>query len=103
MSGNRVEQEGDLGSSAAGGERREHAPEPELALGQGLDAIASVVDDFAHDLRNALFAIVTFTELAREGLPPDAPARLDLDEVLRASDRAVGLIAGLVSLSRPQP
>lgn len=103
MSGGQVELDRDLGSPAGGGEPREDATEPELLPGQGLDAIGSIVDDFAHDFRNVLVAIVTFTELAREGLPPDAPARRDLDEVLRASDRAVRLVAGLVHLSRAQP
>ena len=65
-----------------------------------IDALSGgrIADGVAHDLNNVMTAIVTFTELALAGLPVDDPARQDLEQVLRASDRATGLIAQLMAI-----
>ena len=76
--------------------------EARLRQSQRLEAVGQLAGGIAHDFNNLLAAVHGYAELAREALPEDSPAREDLDEALRAADRAAGLTRQLLAFSRRQ-
>ncbi|MCC7052086.1 MAG: response regulator [Gemmatimonadaceae bacterium] len=74
----------------------------QLLHAQKMDAIGSFAGGIAHDFNNYLHSIIGHTELATIGLPPDAPAREDLREVLSAASRAADLTRQILVFSRKQ-
>jgi CheY-like chemotaxis protein len=56
----------------------------------------------AHDFNNLLTVMTGYGEMAREMLSPDDPAREDLDELLKAAERATGLTRQLLAFARKQ-
>jgi signal transduction histidine kinase len=56
----------------------------------------------AHDFNNMLTVITAFGQLVHSGLPEDSPFREDVDEILKASDRAANLTRQLLAFSRQQ-
>ncbi len=77
--------------------------EARLRESQRLDAIGRLAGGVAHDFNNVLTAIKGFTYLALERVGQEHPARPDLDEVMRATDRAAGLTRQLLAFARRQP
>ena len=71
-----------------------------LRQAQKMEAIGTLAGGIAHDFNNILAAIFGYTELARENLPPDSPARNDLSGVLQASKRARDLVQQILMFSR---
>ena len=66
---------------------------------QRIHALGTMAGGIAHEFNNYLLAISGFTELARDELADDSPARPHLDEVLAASSRAKTLIEQILSYS----
>ena len=81
---------------------RERALETQLAQTQRMEAVGRLAGGIAHDFNNILTAISGFSELALGSLSDDHPARADLQEVLRGSDRAAALTRDLLAFSRRQ-
>jgi PAS domain S-box-containing protein len=81
-------------------ERREL--EERLRQSQKLEAIGRLAGGVAHDLNNALTAIAGYTELALEALVADHPARPDVLEIRRATERAESVTRQLLAFSRKQ-
>jgi len=73
-------------------ERLQHAQEPE--------ALGHLARGVAHDLNNILMVIKSFGRFAQESVSPGAVAYDDIGEVLRAADRAGGLVAELLACGR---
>ncbi|MCK9556542.1 MAG: PAS domain S-box protein [Candidatus Cloacimonetes bacterium] len=69
---------------------------------QRLEAIGRLTGGIAHDFNNILSAIIGYTELAGDDLPPDSDAALNLVEVLKSSTRAKEMISHLISFSRQE-
>jgi len=67
-----------------------------------LESLGRLAGGIAHDFNNHLVAILNYASLVRDELPADARGRKDLDEVLRAADRASGLTRELVVFSRQE-
>lgn len=71
-----------------------------------VETIGTMAGGVAHDFNNLLTGIVSFTELARDGLAPiaDQPAvedaRADLEEALKVAVRARALTAQLLAFSK---
>jgi signal transduction histidine kinase len=71
-----------------------------------VDSLGSVAGGIAHDFNNLIGAINAFTEMAKDGLdgattPEEkAQVRADLDEVLKVTGRAQGLVAQLLTFSK---
>lgn len=76
--------------------------EAELRQAQKLEAIGLLAGGVAHDFNNVLTAIMGYGELLMETLDTDDGRRSDVDEILKASGRAVGLTRQLLAFSRRQ-
>ena len=65
-----------------------------------LAAVGRVASSIAHEVRNPLGAIRTFTELIQEDLPQDHPSATYVDEILSQIERLNRLIEEVLSFSR---
>jgi PAS domain S-box-containing protein len=81
---------------------RERALETQLAQAQRMEAVGRLAGGIAHDFNNILTAISGFAELATDEVSSDDPVAKDLDQILKASDRAAGLTKALLAFSRRQ-
>ena len=65
-----------------------------------LQAIGTLAGGIAHDFNNILFPIVGYTELTMDEIPTDSQARQNLEEVLKAANRAKELVQQILTFSR---
>lgn len=68
---------------------------------QKLEAIGTLARGIAHDFNNILAAISGYTELSRKKISPQSKTWRDLDEVIKASNRAKDLVKQILTFSRP--
>lgn len=76
--------------------------EAQLRHSQKMEAVGTLAGSVAHDFNNVLMSILAFAELARDAMPTAHSARGDIDEVLRAVERAAALSRQLLAFSRKQ-
>ena len=74
--------------------------EVQLQRSQKLEAVGVLAGGIAHDFNNILTAIYGFTFLTKETLPEEAPAQGNLDQILKASERARDLVQQILAFSR---
>ena len=65
-----------------------------------LQAIGTLAGGIAHDFNNILFPIVGYTELTMDDVPEDSQARQNLEEILKAANRAKELVQQILTFSR---
>jgi two-component system cell cycle sensor histidine kinase/response regulator CckA len=76
--------------------------EAQLLQSQKMEMIGRLAGGIAHDFNNLLTAITGYADLALEDLPPASPARGDLEELRKATDRATSLTSQLLAFARKQ-
>ena len=74
--------------------------EGELRQAQKMEAIGTLSGGIAHDFNNILAAIVGYTEMAHSKVPPGSAVRRNLEQVLKASQRATDLVKQILAFSR---
>ncbi len=74
----------------------------EVQLRQALkmEAIGTLAGGIAHDFNNILSAIIGYSEIAIEDLPPDTQVAINLGKVLQAGFRARDLVKQILAFSR---
>jgi signal transduction histidine kinase len=91
----------DLTSLAAAEEER-HRLNALLRHAQKLESIGTLASGIAHDFNNILLGVIGLTDAAVERLPPDHPARADLDAAVGAAERGSELVHQLLAFGRKQ-
>ncbi|MEZ4330386.1 MAG: PAS domain-containing protein [Myxococcota bacterium] len=78
--------------------------ESELSLAQArkMESVGRLAGGIAHDFNNLLTAIIGYSDLVLQELAGDHAARPDIEEILRAAERAGGLTRQLLAFSRRQ-
>jgi signal transduction histidine kinase/ActR/RegA family two-component response regulator len=74
--------------------------EVQLQQAQKMEAIGTFAGGIAHDFNNILSAILGYSELALDKIPPETPLHEDLQQVFRATLRARDLVAQILTFSR---
>jgi len=77
--------------------------EQQLWQAQKLDALGSLAGGVAHDFNNLLTAIIGYADILLDDLGRQSRHAEDIQEIIKASDRATGLTRQLLTFSRRQP
>jgi two-component system cell cycle sensor histidine kinase/response regulator CckA len=81
---------------------RERALERELAEAARMEAVGQLAGGIAHDFNNQLTAISGYADLVRAEVADRPGAAADVEEIIRASKSAAGLVRQLLALARRQ-
>jgi|SRR5579885_1515767 signal transduction histidine kinase len=73
-----------------------------LLQGQKLQAMGTLAGGIAHDFNNILYAIIGYTEMAREDVAKDTLVHKNLGKVIDAAHRGQELVSRILAFSRRQ-
>lgn len=74
----------------------------QLEAAQRLEAVGRLAGGVAHEINNALQGAIGFAAFALRALPPHDPVRDDVQQALKASERAAAITQDLLAFSRRQ-
>ena len=83
-------------------ERAKDKLQEQLLQSQKLEAIGRLAGGIAHDFNNILVSISGYAELLQDTMPPGAPARADLAEILLETESGAALTHQLLTFSTKQ-
>jgi two-component system, cell cycle sensor histidine kinase and response regulator CckA len=76
--------------------------EEQLHHSQRLEAVGRLAGGVAHDFNNLLMIINGYSQMLLEGMAPNDPMRPELEQVVKAAERATELTHQLLAFSRRQ-
>ena len=76
--------------------------EKQLIQSQRLEALGRLAGGISHDFNNLLTVILGYGDIMKRHLPEADPLRRNLDEIIKASERATALTRQLIAFSRKQ-
>ena len=79
-----------------------HNTEKQLLQSQKLEAVGRLAGGISHDFNNLLTVILGYSDIMKRNLPEDHPLRRNVEEIVRASERAASLTRQLLAFSRKQ-
>lgn len=79
---------------------KEVSLEKQLRQAMKMEAIGTLAGGIAHDFNNILAAVLGYGEMAKAELPADDLARKDIEQVLKAGNRAKELVKQILTFSR---
>ncbi len=74
--------------------------EKKLLQAQKMEAIGTLAGGIAHDFNNILAAIMGYSEIIKLSIPDDSKATKNIDQVLKACNRAAALVQQILTFSR---
>lgn len=83
-------------------EREKEKMTAALHHSQKMEAVGTLAGGIAHDFNNILAGILGYTELAMMKLPEDSKVVGDLEQVIKAGNRAKALVEQILAVSRQQ-
>jgi signal transduction histidine kinase len=79
-----------------------HNTEKQLLQSQKLEAVGRLAGGISHDFNNLLTVILGYSDIMKRNLPDTHPLRRNVQEIVRASERAASLTRQLLAFSRKQ-
>lgn len=76
--------------------------EKQLEQSQKLEAVGRLAGGISHDFNNLLTVILGYSDITLRQLSDDHPLRRNIEEIVRASERAAALTRQLLAFSRKQ-
>ncbi|HEV8427594.1 MAG TPA: ATP-binding protein [Pyrinomonadaceae bacterium] len=76
--------------------------EKQLVQSQKLEAVGRLAGGISHDFNNLLTVILGYSDITKRNLPEADPLRRNVEEIIKASERAASLTRQLLAFSRKQ-
>jgi PAS domain S-box-containing protein len=76
--------------------------ESQLRQAHKMEAIGTMAGGIAHDFNNILAAILGYADMAKDDTPDYSPAKYQIEQVLKAGNRAKELVKHILSFSRKE-
>ena len=76
--------------------------ESQLRQSQKMEALGTLAGGIAHDFNNLLAAILGYADMALEDTSPASPAKYQIEQVVKAGNRAKELVKQILAFSRKE-